>query len=585
MLLDKLLYVVNKRYMMKSLRIAISLLIVVFTSYAINAQDFDRPNGFGGQLLLIDHASFEEGQDFGFGGLTTGFEFSYSRHLNKFISLRVPFKGGLLSSGEFDFAKNRSFIGLDLTVQATYFGNESPVAPFVYAGFGGTKEEGVDMYQQIPVGAGANFRIGKWGFFQVKAEYRSDLNNDLPRKNMQYGLGLVAIVGPTLTTKEIEKMLSDTDGDGIDDDKDRCPNIAGRKQFGGCLDSDNDGIGDADDSCPDVIGLKALNGCPDSDADGVADIVDDCPNTVGTANGCPDADQDGVADAKDKCPDLPGTAGFGGCPEAPASDVVSVTTTDKMEDENVTLDATIKEDTNDMTSKGAKGLMVDSDGDSFSDADDECPNTAGTVNGCPDSDGDGFADRFDACPNSMGSLAGCPDSDDDGIADYKDTCPNAKGTSLNNGCPEITNTAPVIVNRAPARTDYTNYNTNTRLVPESAMTLMSDATKRVQFKVLSNDLTADSYDVLNQVVNLMISNPQYQLKVSGHTDDRGQDTVNQRLSEKRARECIRYLRERGVPENQMSYIGFGARFPVAENESEYGRSQNRRVDFQLFLMN
>jgi len=557
--------------MNKTIHKSVFLLVFSLISIFISAQGFDRPNGFSGQLLLIDHASFQDGAETGIGELTSGFEFAYSRFLNKYISVRVPFKGGLSKTGELDFARNRSFYGVDVTVQATLFGDESLAAPFVYAGFGGTKEESVDLYTQIPVGGGVNIRIGQWGFFQVKAEYRSDLNTDIVRKNMQYGLGLVAVVGPTKTTKEIEKMLSDTDGDGIDDDKDKCPDIAGRKQFGGCLDSDNDGIGDADDSCPDAIGLKALNGCPDSDMDGVADIVDNCPNLAGTADGCPDADSDGVADSSDKCPDLPGGKDTSGCPEDPNND--------KVDDAVVAVD-------DQMTEKGDKKMMLDSDGDNFTDEEDDCPDLAGPANGCPDKDGDGTADMFDACPDESGVLAGCPDSDSDGIADYKDTCPSVAGSALNFGCPEVTSdAASSSTNTITNNGNFYNPNpTNSDFVLERAYKLMEDATRTVQFKVLSDDLTSSSYNALNQVTQLMIANPKYRMKVSGHTDNRGEDSVNQRLSEKRARTCIRYLRDRGVPEVQMSYMGYGARVPIADNDTEFGRSQNRRVEFELFVV-
>jgi len=549
------------------------LLVIGLLPFFMLAQGFERPNGFSGQLLLIDHASFQEDSEGGFGSLTTGFEFAYSRFLNKYISIRVPFKGGLASTGESDFAKNRSFYGADLTIQATLFGNDSPVAPFIYAGYGGTKEESVDLYTQIPVGGGLNFRIGQWGFFQLKAEYRSDLNNDLVRRNMQYGFGLVAVVGPTQTTKEIEKMLSDTDGDGVDDEKDKCPDIAGRKQFGGCLDSDNDGIGDADDSCPDALGLKSLNGCPDTDMDGIADIVDNCPNIAGTADGCPDADNDGVADANDKCPELAGAKSFSGCPEDPM---------DGEQEGAIVLADEV------MTEKGGVSMAVDSDGDSVADKDDDCPKVAGSANGCPDADSDGTADKFDACPDIAGALAGCPDKDSDGIADYKDTCPSVAGSAVNGGCPEIANSERSYNTNSNVAANLNDYD-NTRadgigIVAKRHISIVENATKTVQFQVLSDDLTGGSYEIMNQVVTLMIDNPQYRLKVGGHTDNRGEESVNQRLSEKRARACIRYLRDRGVPESQMSYMGYGARFPIAENDTEFGRSENRRVEFELFVV-
>ena len=68
-------------------------------------------------------------------------------------------------------------------------------------------------------------------------------------------------------------------------------------KFGG-KDTDGDGIYDKDDECPEVAGLAEFNGCPDSDGDGIEDRKDDCPNDAGPAefNGCPDSDGDGVRD-------------------------------------------------------------------------------------------------------------------------------------------------------------------------------------------------------------------------------------------------------------------------------------------------
>ena len=111
----------------------------------------------------------------------------------------------------------------------------------------------------------------------------------------------------------------DTDGDGIEDSKDSCPNEAGLAELNGCPDTDGDGVADKDDKCPTVAGLKALAGCPDADGDGVTDADDKCPNTAGPAanKGCPwpDTDGDGVLDKDDKCPSVKGTVANNGCPE------------------------------------------------------------------------------------------------------------------------------------------------------------------------------------------------------------------------------------------------------------------------------
>ncbi|MDA0714299.1 MAG: OmpA family protein [Bacteroidetes bacterium] len=85
----------------------------------------------------------------------------------------------------------------------------------------------------------------------------------------------------------------------------------------GCPDSDGDGIANAKDACPDVAGLAEFNGCIDSDGDGISDDKDRCPSESGSEalKRCPDTDGDSVADVDDKCPDVAGLAKNKGCPE------------------------------------------------------------------------------------------------------------------------------------------------------------------------------------------------------------------------------------------------------------------------------
>jgi len=124
---------------------------------------------------------------------------------------------------------------------------------------------------------------------------------------------------PEVAGLEAFNGCPDTDGDGIEDAKDACPNIAGVAEFNGCVDTDGDGVVDGSDNCVDVPGLKELNGCPDTDKDGITDAKDGCPKEAGPAanNGCPWADKDGdsVLDKDDQCPDVKGTVANNGCPE------------------------------------------------------------------------------------------------------------------------------------------------------------------------------------------------------------------------------------------------------------------------------
>ncbi len=110
----------------------------------------------------------------------------------------------------------------------------------------------------------------------------------------------------------------DSDGDGIPDTEDECPDAAGPALTGGCPDRDSDGIADTKDQCPDTPGTLQHHGCPDSDGDGIADHEDQCPDTPGERRhqGCPapDRDGDGLPDEADNCPDQAGPRHNQGCP-------------------------------------------------------------------------------------------------------------------------------------------------------------------------------------------------------------------------------------------------------------------------------
>jgi outer membrane protein OmpA-like peptidoglycan-associated protein len=97
---------------------------------------------------------------------------------------------------------------------------------------------------------------------------------------------------PAPVKKEIPKKIEvplDTDKDGVIDTEDKCPSVAGLKEFSGCPDTDGDGIQDSEDNCPTEKGLKTLKGCPDTDGDGVADKDDKCIDKPGPIEnaGCP----------------------------------------------------------------------------------------------------------------------------------------------------------------------------------------------------------------------------------------------------------------------------------------------------------
>lgn len=94
-------------------------------------------------------------------------------------------------------------------------------------------------------------------------------------------------------------------------------------------------------------------------------------------------------------------------------------------------------------------------------------------------------------------------------------------------------------------------------------------------------LQEDSYPELRRVVEFMNDNPGVEIEISGHTDSMGPTNYNQGLSERRARSVFDYLIENGVASDRVVSRGFGESNPVADNESDEGRAQNRRVEFKI----
>ena len=122
----------------------------------------------------------------------------------------------------------------------------------------------------------------------------------------------------------------DTDNDGIADKDDRCPNVTGTTALKGCPDADGDGVADMDDKCGSTkLGYKVdNNGCPmDNDKDGLNNEDDKCPDVAGplALKGCPDTDGDGVSDMDDRCPKAKGTLANKGCPEIAKEDIKKIT--------------------------------------------------------------------------------------------------------------------------------------------------------------------------------------------------------------------------------------------------------------------
>jgi len=225
-----------------------------------------------------------------------------------------------------------SHYAIDGTIKYNILKN-TIIDPFVEVGGGYTWVDEIGA-GTVNGGVGVNFWFTENLGLTVQSSYKHAFE-DYGVTHFQHLAGLSIKFGGT-----------DTDGDGIYDKDDACPEVAGLEAFNGCPDADGDGIEDSKDACPNEAGSKEMNGCPDADGDGVADKDDACPNDAGLAalGGCPDSDEDGIADNDDECPNQAGPSANNGCP------------------------------------------WLDKDGDGVLDKDDQCPDVAGTVAnaGCPE---------------------------------------------------------------------------------------------------------------------------------------------------------------------------------------------------------
>jgi len=260
--------------------------------------------------------------------LNDGFSFGITGSLNKID------KWGDISSNpdQTNNVSDWSYYGVDGTIKYNFL-DGTTLDPFV--GLGG----GYSWVNDIGAGTlngtvGLNIWFNKNVGLTLQTRYKHSFDNFLD-PHFQHSAGIAIKFGgtdtdgdgvfdkddacPDVAGLEAFNGCPDTDGDGIEDSKDKCPNEAGTAEFNGCPDTDGDGIADNDDKCPTVAGLKSLSGCPDADGDGVTDADDKCPTVAGPAanKGCPypDTDGDGVLDKDDKCPTVKGTIANSGCPE------------------------------------------------------------------------------------------------------------------------------------------------------------------------------------------------------------------------------------------------------------------------------
>ncbi len=333
---------------MKHLKVALLALLLVTGFSNVNAQDENNPWAVGFGVNAVDF--YPTNPQTNWGGNWMNEFVNAEDHWNMIPAISRLTVGRYISDG-FSFEVDGSFNQIskmgDMEVSdLAYWGIDGVVKwsigsvaelgwwePYLLVGGGYTWVGDYDT-AAINGGVGMNFWFNDKVGLNLESKLRQTFESEL-KGHFQHSLGIIFKMGG-----------KDTDGDGIYDKQDACPEVFGLAEFDGCPDTDGDGIIDSADACPTVAGLAEFNGCPDTDGDGIADKDDACPTEKGTKanNGCPDTDGDGIVDKDDKCPTEAGPASNQGCP------------------------------------------VLDADKDGVPDLEDDCPTVAGPASnkGCPE---------------------------------------------------------------------------------------------------------------------------------------------------------------------------------------------------------
>jgi outer membrane protein OmpA-like peptidoglycan-associated protein len=234
-------------------------------------------------------------------------------------------------------------------------------------------------------------------------------------------------------------------------------------------------------------------------------------------------------------------------------------------------------------------VVLDGDGDGVVDGLDKCPTTpAGrkvNAQGCElDGDGDGVVDALDKCPTTPAgrkvNAQGCElDGDGDGVVDALDKCPttpagrkvNAEGCELDgdgDGVVDALDKCPTTP--AGFKVDATG-----------CATAQVINLKGVNFDNDQASLRADALAILDHAVVVLKEDVKARVEVAGHTDNRSTMAHNQDLSQRRAKSVMDYFVAQGIDASRLSAKGYGQTQPVASNDTDEGRAQNRRVELRV----
>lgn len=249
----------------------------------------------------------------------------------------------------------------------------------------------------------------------------------------------------------------------------------------------------------------------------------------------------------------------------------------------------------------------DKDGDGIKNRLDDCPEDPEDFDdfedddGCPDpdNDGDGIKDVRDACPedpedrDGFEDSDGCPenDNDKDGIKDKKDRCPDnpedKDGWMDDDGCPERDNDSDGLPDKrddCPDEPENFNQFEDKDGCPDEIPVVVKEFTgviRGITFETNKAVIRPSSQSTLLDALDVLEEYEDIRLEVQGHTDDVGNDQFNLELSQARSEAVVTWFVDHGIERWRFRAVGYGETVPMADNATDAGRAENRRVEFTL----
>jgi len=344
---------------MKHIKLVLLLTMTVLATVVTNAQTPERPNAVEIAFGANDSYGPYDNINFPLGIANTTnmdaiFQAGYYRHMTKFLDLGVALSGGATNnyydkdftnasavpfSEEADRLDDGSHVNLDLVGRYKFFndidfGSGAALKFYLWQAIGANYYTELEQVLNVdngfavdvqPFGVGFKFKPSDNMYIKGQTGHKWTLFD----KGDSYWAHTAAVgftFGPPKPVVQppapvVPAPPADSDGDGIIDRNDDCPNERGTAEYNGCpppppppppvevemepepepepVDSDGDGIPDDADNCPNTPGVASNNGCPPP------------PPPPPPA---PDTDGDGIPDSRDRCPSVAGLASNAGCP-------------------------------------------------------------------------------------------------------------------------------------------------------------------------------------------------------------------------------------------------------------------------------